>query len=57
MDGVGLRKLARAATTALGATLLTMGGASGVMLNGTSCDDYKNKVVKDVVVQLPCVIP
>jgi len=40
-----------------GWTFVTMGGTSGVQLNGKSCDDYKNKVVKDVVVQLPCVIP
>jgi len=40
-----------------GWTFITMGGAAGVQLNGKSCDDYKNKVVQNVVVQLPCVIP
>ena len=40
-----------------GWTFVTMGGASGVQLNGKSCDDYKNKVIQSVVVQLPCVIP
>jgi hypothetical protein len=40
-----------------GWTFVTMGGASGVQLNGKSCDDYKNKVIKDVIVQLPCIIP
>jgi len=40
-----------------GWTFVTMGNASGVQLNGKSCDDYKNKVIKDVVVHLPCVIP
>ena len=40
-----------------GWTFVTMGGMSGVQLNGKSCDDYKNKVIQNVVVQLPCVIP
>ena len=40
-----------------GWSFITMGNLSGVQLNGKSCDDYKNKVIQDVVVQLPCVIP
>ena len=40
-----------------GWSFITMGNLSGVQLNGKSCDDYKNKVIQSVVVQLPCVIP
>jgi hypothetical protein len=38
-----------------GWTFVNMGAMSGVQLNGKSCDDYKNKVIVDVKVQLPCV--
>jgi len=40
-----------------GWSFITMGNLSGVQLNGKSCDDYKNKVIQSLVVQLPCVIP
>jgi hypothetical protein len=40
-----------------GWTFVTMGTSSGVQLNGKSCDDYKNKVIQNVVVQLPCIEP
>jgi hypothetical protein len=40
-----------------GWTFTTMGATAGIQLNGKSCDDYKNKVIQNVVVQLPCIVP
>ena len=40
-----------------GWSFINMGATAGVQLNGKSCDDYKNKVIQSVSVQLPCVIP
>lgn len=39
-----------------GWTFVTMPTSSGIQLNGKSCEDYKNGNIKNVLVDLPCIV-